>query len=142
MNNKSSIKRVKSSLSELKKEDIYIFTCEHEFHALNNSPVKTIGGIRKGKPTTVEQKSISICPEKKEKIHENLKSQFLRDHIFRLLAFKHISIITSHVSHLRCFGIHGKDSFLKISQKGVHNQCTRHHNNTDHAEIRGRLSIR
>eukprot|EP00262_Sarcandra_glabra_P016358 TRINITY_DN530_c1_g1_i3.p1 TRINITY_DN530_c1_g1~~TRINITY_DN530_c1_g1_i3.p1 ORF type:complete len:173 (+),score=5.67 TRINITY_DN530_c1_g1_i3:11-529(+) len=36
-------------------------TSEHEFHALNSSPVKTMGGIKNGSPTTVEQNSISIC---------------------------------------------------------------------------------
>jgi hypothetical protein len=36
-------------------------TCEHEFHALNSSPVKTMGGIKNGKPTTLEQNNISIC---------------------------------------------------------------------------------
>lgn len=36
-------------------------TCEHELHALNSSPVKTMGGIKKGKPTTLEQNNISIC---------------------------------------------------------------------------------
>lgn len=45
-----------------KKDLVYSkITCEHEVHALNNSPVKSMGGIKKGKPTTVEQKSISIC---------------------------------------------------------------------------------
>ena len=42
-------------------------TCEHEVQALNNSPVKSMGGIKKGKPTTVEQKSISICEGQQEK---------------------------------------------------------------------------
>jgi len=47
-------------------------TCEHEVHALNNSPVKSMGGIKKGKPTTVEQKSISICVNNGKSIR-NLK---------------------------------------------------------------------
>jgi hypothetical protein len=34
-------------------------TSKQEFQALTSSPVNTIGGIKNGNPTTVEQKSIS-----------------------------------------------------------------------------------
>lgn len=34
---------------------------EQEVHARNISPVKTMGGIKKGMPTIVEQNNISIC---------------------------------------------------------------------------------
>jgi hypothetical protein len=61
----------------LKKEAVYSkFTCEHEVHALNNSPVKSIGGIKKGNPTTVEQKSISICVTNKKVYYQNFLNAF------------------------------------------------------------------
>ena len=44
-----------------KNEAFSIVTSQHETHALNNSPVTSIGGIKRGKPTTVEQNSISVC---------------------------------------------------------------------------------
>lgn len=67
MNSKNKRNNLKKSKSTI----LSNFTLEQELQALNNSPVKIIGGIKNGKPTTVEQKSISIYTR-----NEDVKNTF------------------------------------------------------------------
>jgi hypothetical protein len=51
---------IKFSLAE-NKRGLWGCTQEQSDHAQKSSPVSTVGGMSKGNPTTVDQKSISIC---------------------------------------------------------------------------------
>ncbi len=51
---------IKLSLAE-NKCGLWGCTWEQSDHAQKSSPVSTMGGMSKGNPTTVDQKSISIC---------------------------------------------------------------------------------
>lgn len=54
--------KVDQNSNQKKKENRgCLLTCAHAVHARKTSPVKTMGTNKNGNPTTVEQKSISIC---------------------------------------------------------------------------------
>lgn len=89
---------------------------EQEVHARNISPVKSMGAIKKGKPTIVEQNSISICKNGKQGLIL-LQSDQIRSDQIRW----EISSILLIFSDLGGFRIEGKDSLLKIPQKSIHN---------------------
>lgn len=105
---------------------------------MKSSPVKSIGGINKGSPTTVEQKSISICDTVNHVLHmfQVRKDKKCSSHNRwkpRRSLVEHER--TQNLSYLSGLRIHSKYSLLQITNKGVHDEGTRYHDHAYHAKI-------